>query len=538
MPLFPRTARHLIMSASDKPAFPGRFWWLRAGGGSVVSGATILMASFVLSRVLGLAREVAISARFGTSNEFAAYVAAFRLPDLAFLLFAGGALSSAYIPLYREALGRNDPAAARAFCSTALNAVIMAVGFFVVGVILLAPLIVPLFTPGFDSETRRLTVALLGIVAFSPLFLAASEVLTATLHTRRHFLLPALAPLLYNLAIVVGAVALALRWGIFGVAAGVVVGAVLHVLVQIPAFRAMGLGFSLTLDPRLPELKRLIRSAAPRMAGLVAVHLSLMFITVTLASTLGEGMVAALHYAWILMMLPLGVFGMSVARAWFPRFAAAAVSGPTPLLARQLTAAMRAVLFFLLPAAAGLMLFAPLVVAALLERGEFDAASTDLTAWALLFFAVGLAGHGAVEVLNRGFFALQDTRTPVLIGIASMGLGIGLAALLMRPLAQGGLALGISLAVLLEAVWLWLLLARRVAGFRFLGGILPLLICTIVAAAAGGALQWLAPLSGAPAVVRLVLYGSVLLGVYAASALLLGVPEARTAWQRLPLARR
>lgn len=526
------------MSVSEGPSASGRFAWLRAGGSTVAGGATILMVSYVLSRVLGLGREVAISARFGTSDELAAYVAAFRLPDLAFLLFAGGALSSAYIPLYREVLARDDPAAARAFTSAALNTVIVAVGFFVAAIILLAPWIVPLFTHGFDSETRTLTVALLGIVAFSPLLLAASEVLTATLHTRRHFLLPAFAPLLYNAAILIGAVVLALQWGIYGVAAGVVIGAGLHVLVQIPAFRALGPGYSLTLDPHLPELKRLIQRTAPRMAGLVTVHLSLMFIMITLASTLGGGVVAALHYAWILMMLPLGVFGMSVARAWFPRFAVAAASGPTPLLAGQLTTAMRTVLFFLLPSAAGLMLFGPLVVATLFERGAFDATSTELTAWALLFFALGLAGHGAVEVLNRGFFALKDTRTPVLIGIVSMGLGIVLAWLLMRPLAQGGLALGISLAVLLEAVWLWLLLARRVPEFRFLGGMLPLLICTLLAAGVSGGLQWFVPLAGTPAVVRLVLYGAVLLGIYVLSALLLGVPEARTVWQRLPLFRR
>ena len=523
------------MPEPHSPTSSGRFAWLRAGRSSVAGGATILMVSYVLSRVLGLAREVAISARFGTSSELDAYVAAFRLPDLAFLLFAGGALSSAYIPLYREVLGRNDRAAARAFTSAALNAVVLAVGFFVAAIILLAPWIVPLFTHGFASETRTLTVALLGIVAFSPLLLAASEVFTATLHTRQHFLLPALAPLLYNAAILVGAVVLALWWGIYGVAAGVVIGAGLHILVQIPAFRALGPGYNLTLDPRLPELKFLIQRTAPRMAGLVTVHLSLLFIMVTLASGLGEGVVAALHYAWILMMLPLGVFGMSVARAWFPQFAAAAVDGPTRELGRQLTTAIRTVLFFLLPSAAGLMLFAPLVVATLFERGAFDAASTDLTAWALLFFGVGLAGHGAVEVLNRGFFALKDTRTPVLIAIVSMALGIALAFLLMRPMAQGGLALGISLAVLLEAVWLWLLLARRVPDFRFLGGMPSLILCTLLAASASGTLQWLIPLTDSPAIVRLVLYGAVLLGVYVAAALLLGVPEARTVWRRLPL---
>jgi putative peptidoglycan lipid II flippase len=496
------------------------------------------MVSYVLSRVLGLGREIAISARFGTSGELAAYVAAFRLPDLAFLLFAGGALSSAYIPLYREVQARDDPATARVFTSSVLNAVTLALALLVSVIILLAPWIVPLITPGFDSEGQRLTVLLLGIVAFSPLLLAMSEVLTATLHARQHFLLPAFAPLLYNLAIVVGAVVLALWWGIFGVAVGVVIGAGLHLLVQIPAFRALGPGYTLSLQIDLPELRRLVQLTVPRMAGLVVVHLTLIFIMVTLASTLGQGMVAAMNYAWILMMLPLGVFGMSVARAWFPQFAAAAVDGPTPELARQLTAAMRAVLFFLLPSAAGLILFAPLVVAVLFERGAFDATSTELTAWALVFFAVGLAGHGAVEVLNRGFFALKDTRTPVLIGIVSMGVGIVLSYILMQPLEQGGLALGISLAVLLEALWLWLLLARRVPKFRFLGGMLPLLLCTMLSAGVSGGLQWFVPLTYIHPVVRLVLYGAILLGVYVVAALALAVPEAHTVWRRLPLIRR
>ena len=143
-----------------------------------------------------------------------------------------------------------------------------------------------------------------------------------------------------------------------------------------------------------------------------------------------------------------------------------------------------------------------------------------------------------MEVLNRGFFALKDTRTPVLIGIASMGLGIVLAFLLMRPLAQGGLALGISLAVLLEAIWLWLLLARRVPQFTFLTGMPPLLLCTLLAAGVSSTVQWLVPLAGMPAVVGLSLYGAVLLGVYILCALLLGVPEAKTVWQRLPWFRR
>ena len=336
-------------------------------------------------------------------------------------------MSSAYIPLYREVLARNDAATARAFASSVLNALIIVLALFVAVIVLLAPWVVPLISPGFDNEQRGLTVALIGIVAFSPLFLAVSEVLTATLHARQHFLLPAFAPLLYSLAGIAGAVVLAIWWGIYGLAIGVVIGAVLHVIVQIPAFRTLGPGYAPVLHLHLPELKRLVQLTVPRMAGLLAVHLSLIFIMINLASRLGANVVVAMNYAWVLMMLPLGVFGMAVARAWFPQFAAAAMDGPTPELARQLTAAVRTVLFFLLPAAAGLMLFAPLVVATLFERGAFDAASTELTAWALLFFAVGLAGHGAVEVLNRGFFALKDTRTPVLIGIVSMGLGIVLA---------------------------------------------------------------------------------------------------------------
>ena len=525
------------MSATDSSSSSGRFAWLRAGGSSVAGGATILMASFVLSRLLGLGREMAISARFGTTATNDAYVAAFLLPDLVFLILAGGALSSAFIPIYSEVLARQDAAAARAFVNSVLNALVIVLALLAAAVVLLAPWAVPFLMSGSDRATWDLTISLIAIVALSPVLLGVSEVLTATLHTRQHFLLPALAPLLYNLAGVVGVIVLAIWWGIHGVAIGIVIGAALHILVQVPAFRALGPGYALVLLRRLPELRQLVKLMAPRMVGAVSVQLSFIAL-IALATRLGEGTATATRFAWILMMLPLGVFGMSVARAWFPQFAAAAVNGPTPALARQLTAAVRTVLFFLLPAAAGLMLFAPLVVATLFERGAFDAASTELTAWALLFFAVGLAGHGAVEVLNRGFFALKDTRTPVLIGIVSMGLGIALAYALMGPLAQGGLALGISLAVLLEAIWLWLLLARRVPEFRFLTGMPLLLLCTVLAAGVSGGLQWFLPLAGTPASVRLILYGAVLLGVYVLAALLLGVPEARTVWRRFPFFRR
>ena len=249
-------------------------------------------------------------------------------------------MSSAYIPLYREVLARNDAATARAFASSVLNALIIVLAVFVAAIILLASWVVPLISPGFDAADRELTVALIAIVAFSPLFLAVSEVLTATLHARQHFLLPAFAPLLYNLAGIGGVVVLAIWWGIQGLAIGVVIGAALHVIVQLPAFRTLGPGYALALHLRLPELKRLVQLTLPRMAGLLAVHLSLIFIMVTLASTLGASVVVAMNYAWILMMLPLGVFGMAVARAWFPQFSAAAVDGPTPELARQLTTAV------------------------------------------------------------------------------------------------------------------------------------------------------------------------------------------------------
>ena len=388
-------------------------------------------------------------------------------------------------------------------------------------------------------NNEKLTVALIGIVAFSPLFLAVSEVLTATLHARQHFLLPAFAPLLYSLAGIAGAVVLAIWWGIYGLAIGVVIGAVLHVIVQIPAFRALGPGYAPVLHLHLPELKRLVQLTVPRMAGLLAVHLSLIFIMINLASRLGANVVVAMNYAWVLMMLPLGVFGMAVARAWFPQFAAAAMDGPTPELARQLTSAIRTVLFFLLPAAAGLMLFAPLVVATLFERGAFDAAihRTHRMGVALFRGRPGRPRRGGSA--QPGLLRAQGHAHAGTDRHREHGAGHRTRlSLLMRPLAQGGLALGISLAVLLEAVWLWVLLARRVPDFRFLGGMLPLLLCTLLAAGVSGALQWLVPLSSTPAVVRLVLYGTVLIWVYVLSALLLGVPEARTVWQRLPLLRR
>ena len=209
-----------------------------------------------------------------------------------------------------------------------------------------------------------------------------------------------------------------------------------------------------------PDVRRVIRLMLPRLFGVAVLQLSLIYVNI-LASLQGESAVAALNNAFILMLLPLGVFAMSLGEAALPELAERWARRERGIFAARLTGVTRHVLFLNIPASVGLFILAGPIVAVLFQRGAFDARATELTASALQFYAIGLAGHAAVEVLVRGFFAMHDTRTPVLIGVASLALHMVLSWLLAQWLGQAGIALGVSIGVLVEALWLGAVLARR-----------------------------------------------------------------------------
>ena len=433
----------------------------------IARAATLVIGLFVFSRAAGLAREVIISSRFGTSAEYDAYLAAFRLPDLLFQLMAGGALGSAFIPVFTGFLARRDRHGAWRLFSSLANLMLLFMTCAAILAAVAAPLLVRyLLAPGFTPEQQALTVSLMRWMLVSTVIFGVSGLLMGALNSYQHFLLPALAPVLYNLSIIGGALFLAPSFGIYGLVIGVVVGAALHLDIQLFGLWWYGAEYYPTLglsDRHVLEVGRLM---APRVLGLAAVQLNF-WINTVLASSLPAGSLSALNYAWLLMLLPQGIVAQGVATAAFPTFASLEARGQITELRKVLSGSLRAVLFIAIPAAVGLFVWREPLIRMLLQRGQFTAESTQLTAFALAFYAPGLVGHSVVEIVARAFYALHDTRTPVGIGVLSVILNVILSLALRPILAHGGLALGNTIATTIEMLLLVWLLARRLNGLEW-----------------------------------------------------------------------
>ena len=446
---------HAVTSNSPRPETTDGL------GGGIAAAAGIVLASIALSRLLGFVRQAAINAQFGVGPEADAWYAAFRIPDTIFMLLAGGALLSAVIPVYAEVKSRGDPEALRQLLSGVATLVFLATAAFAALGALIAEPLMTAIAPGFEPGTHDLAVDATRWLMLSPVLLGLSALAKAALQAERRFVPPALSPLLYNVGIIIGALLLARAFGLRGLVWGTLIGAVLHLAVQAPGLASWG-RFRLTWGLTNPDVRRVIVLMLPRLLGVAVLQASLIYVNI-LASLQGPSAVAALNNGFLLMLLPLGVFGMALgeAEAALPELAGRWAGGDRELFAARVSGVARHIVFLNLPAAVVLAILAEPLVAVLFQRGAFDAHATEITAVALRFFALGLAGHAAVEILVRGFFAMQDTRTPVAIAAASLALHMLLSWFLAQWLGIGGIALGLSIGVLVEAVVLGLVLQRR-----------------------------------------------------------------------------
>jgi len=437
----------------------------RRAGGALVRASLIIMLAFIASRVLGLARELVISYQFGTSRELDAYQAAFRIPDLIFQIVAAGAMGAAFIPVFTGYLTRQEDDDAWRMASTVLNAtfVIMTAAALLAAVF--ADQLIPLVAPGFEPDARALTANLMRIMLIQAVLAGLSGLVTAILHSYRDFVAPALAPVVYNLSIIGGGLLLAPRpeLGVYGLAIGVAVGGALHLLIQIPSLRRPGARYRLALDRRHAGARQVGRLMLPRIAGLGALQVNFLASTI-LASRLAEGSIAALNYAFQLVMLPWGIFANAISTAVFPTLSRDAALDRRDEISRVLSLALRSILYLTVPAGVGLFVLREPLIRLLFERGEFTALSTAMTAQALMFYAPGLFAIATTEIITRGFYALQDTRTPVLVGVTAVALNITLSILLSGLMGLGGLALAYSVANTIETIVLLAIMRGRLGG--------------------------------------------------------------------------
>lgn len=430
----------------------------------------LVALGFLGSRLLGALRAVVIANEYGTSVELDAFFVAQRLPELVFQLLAGATLASAFIPVYARYLNRRGEAEAWRLASIVLNVVLLATIIFALAMLVLAEWIVPAMAPGLgedsgmQSELRDDAIFLTRVMLVSPILFAVSGMITGILNARNHFLLPAFAPMLYNLAIIVGALMLSEDLGVEALAIGVIVGSGLHLVIQLPALITAGARLVPSINLWDPGAREVLRLMGPRMIGLAAAQVNFIVLTF-FGSFVGDSSISALTFAWLILLFPVGMLGMSLGMAIFPTMAArAAEEGGMQEVRLMVGRALRFTLYLAVPASVGLILLREPLVRALLEHGAFDADATQLVSDALLFYGIALAAHTSIEILSRGFYAMSDTRTPVTFAVASMLINIVLAAILVGPLEIRGLALAISIATMVEALGLFIVLHSRLEG--------------------------------------------------------------------------
>lgn len=432
------------------------------------------MLAFVLSNLVGLVRQILVARAFGTGAAMDAFNAAVLIPDVIFNLLAAGALSSAFIPTFAGLLARNERDAAWKLASAITNLALLALSLVSALAAFFAPQIVRhviyVFKPELDPALQALTSDLLRIVLIAPTIFGVSGLLMGILNAHQKFWMPALAPVFYWIGWIVGLVFLVPTMGIYGLAWGYILGALLHLAVQVPGLlRLESRRYTPALGLENPAVREVGRLMAPRLLGVAAVQINFMINTM-IAAGQGEGSLTAINVARMVMTMPLFVIAQAIATAALPTFSAQVARGEQNEMRASLAATLRGVLLLSIPATLGLILLRQPVTAMLFQRGQFDAQSTEMVSWALLWYTAGLVGHATVEILSRAFYALHDTKTPVTVGVAAMGLNAVFsfafaalfAAIGWQP--HGGLALANSAATALEALILFLLMRRRLEG--------------------------------------------------------------------------
>ena len=432
-----------------------------SGAASVVIRASLVMtAAAVVSRVLGWIRLLVIGAQFGATSQLDAYLAAFRIPDAIFQLVVAGALSAALIPVYAGYRARGEDDEGWQLASSVINLVVLALAGLSLVMAVAAPWLMPIVAPGFDAETMALTVRLTQIMLISPVFIGLGAVVSGLLQTHAAFGPTSIAPLVYNLAIIGAAVLVAPTMGVEALAAGVVVGAIGHLVVQLPALRRLDPAWRPRIDFRHRGVRRVSVLMGPRILGLAAGQVNLI-VSTALASSLAAGSITAFTYAFQLSQLPVGIIGVSIAVALFPTMSRDAALGRASEIRRQVSASIRVLIFVSAPLAALMIVLREPVASVFFEYGLFSADSAERTASALAWFAIGVPAHVVVHVLTRAFYAMQDTRTPVAWAIAAVVLNIVLMVILVEPMGVEGLALAISVSATLEVIGLLVALRMR-----------------------------------------------------------------------------
>lgn len=424
---------------------------------TITTAAIIIGSASLVSRLLGVLRDRVLAGEFGAGSELDMYYTAFRIPDLIFNLLVLGALSAGFIPVFSSYLKNRK--AAWELVNITTNVLTLALLLLTGLLLLITPWLVRVIAPGFNEHQIIVTTQLSRIMFLSPIFLAISAIFGGVLQSFKQFFVYSLAPIVYNVGIIIGALFLAPIWGIYGLAWGVVLGAVLHMLIQLPPVLRLGYRYQPAIKLRHPGFLKIMTTMIPRTLGLVTSQINFLIITI-IGSTLAAGSIAIFNLTNNLQSFPLGIFGISFAIAAFPTLSE--LTKKKKEFIRVFSTTARQILFFIIPASVLLIVLRAQIVRLVLGAGRFDWGDTVIALQALSFFAFSLFAQALILLLIRAFYAFGDSTTPFFTGLIAAGVNIVLAYLLIyQHLGVLGLTLAFSIANILNFILLWLILRHR-----------------------------------------------------------------------------
>ena len=492
------------------------------------------------SRILGVVREQVLAALFGAGNAMDAYNIAFRIPNLVRDLFAEGAMSSAFVPTFTRHLTTEGKESAWRLGNLVVNGLIVITVCLVIAGMVFAEPLISLFAGAYRSVPGKfeLTVFLTRLMLPFLAFVAISAAFMGMLNSLHRFFIPALSPAMFNVATIVCAIVLVPLMPALGLPAiaaigiGALLGGVAQLAVQWPALRREGFRYRPILDWRDESFRRVLVLMGPGTIGLAATQVNV-FVNTVLATGEGTGAVSWLNYAFRLMYLPIGLFGVSIATATLPAVGRHVARRDENAARTTIADGLSLMLMLNVPATVGLVVLATPIVRLIFERSAFTAADTAATAAALQFYAIGLVGYSIVRIASPVFYALGQNRTPVMVSVATVLINALLNVMLVGLMGYRGLALGTSIAALFNAALLIFFLRRRLDGIdggRVARRLARITIASalmgfaaIAAEAAVGA--WLPGGGLVPQIIRLAATIGVSLGVLSAAAYALGIQE-------------
>jgi len=416
---------------------------------TITFAAFLLAVSGVISRFLGLIRDRLLAGHFGASAELDIYFAAFRIPDFVYGILIIGGISVAFLPIFSDYFHKKDeddsnkeggewPREAAEFVNNLLNSFLLLL-VAVCGILaIFTPFIISFIIPGFSPASKELTIQLTRLMFLSPIIFGLSSIFSGILQYFDKFLVYSLAPILYNLGIIFGIVFFVPIFGIYGLAYGVIAGALFHLLIQIPAARASGFRYIFILNLQHLGLKKVFKLMIPRLIGTAADNFNLIVIT-AIASTLAAGSIAIFNFANNLQYFPIGIVGVSFAVSSFPVFSRFLANGQKKEFLENFSSSFRQIMFLVIPISILMFILRAQAVRLVLGSGAFDWRDTRLTAACVGIFAFGILANSLIPLLTRAFFSHKDTKTPVTVGVSSVILNVIFSLLFVYLLKESAL---------------------------------------------------------------------------------------------------